>query len=103
MLRTANIRIFCRIFILFFEEKRNVAVGGCLYGSRRGTGTGEKWVFLLVWVPEMDRYEQAVGVGAAGVESGNGGAGARAVARNSAFSEREREGRGVPAGMTASV
>ncbi len=25
------------------------------------------------------------------------------VVRNSAFSEREREGRGVPAGMTASV
>ena len=33
----------------------------------------------------------------------SGKEGARAVARNSAFSEREREGRGVPAGMTASV
>ena len=32
-----------------------------------------------------------------------GGARTWAVVRNSAFSEREREGRGVPAGMTASV
>ena len=29
--------------------------------------------------------------------------GARTIARNSAFSDSEREGRGVPAGMTASV
>ena len=63
MLRTSNVRIICRIFILFLEEKRKGLSKGCLYRSRRGTGTGEKWGFLLAWVQRMDRYEQWEGSG----------------------------------------